>query len=121
MEFKIILSEREISLDLALYTTLALFVIILLAVFFWIFITCQSSNGNNRTCKTIDYYPVHIGRRHSTLPIHNIISYEQFGLPMYQKFKLKNATSNYLKYAASNQSSSYKTNSTVCELPIVEV
>ena len=28
MEFKIILSDREISLDLALYTTLALFVIV---------------------------------------------------------------------------------------------
>ena len=42
MEFKIILSDREISLDLALYTTLALFVIVLLAVFFWIFMTCQN-------------------------------------------------------------------------------
>ena len=120
MEFKIILSDREISLDLALYTTLALFVIVLLAVFFWIFITCQNWNESTRKSRnTVDYYPVHIGRRHCTL-----LDYQKYAYPQ--------SIQNYKKYAIapmkvtgdrnpSKSSSRYNTNSTVCELPIVEV
>ena len=122
MEFKIILSDREISLDLALYTTLALFVIVLLAVFFWIFMTCQNWSDpgrNSRRRNTVDYYPVHIGRRHCTL-----LDYQKYAYPQnMQSFQ----NSAYKKYSMkvnrnpSKSSSKYNTNSTVCELPIVEV
>ena len=125
MEFKIILSDREISLDLALYTTLALFVIVLLAVFFWIFMTCQNWSDPGRDSRrrnTVDYYPVHIGRRHCSL-----LDYQKYAYPQNMQSFQKSA---YKKYSIatmkvnrnpSKSSSKYNTNSTVCELPIVEV
>ena len=116
MQFKIILSDREISLDLALYTTLALFIIILLAVFFWIFITCQNWNDSGSR-NTVDYYPVHIGRRHCTL-----LDYQKYAFPNqnygYKKYKIATMKANR---NPSKSSSKYNTTSTVCELPIVEV
>ena len=125
MEFKIILSDREISLDLALYTTLALFVIVLLAVFFWIFMTCQNwseSGRNSRTRNTVDYYPVHIGRRHCTL-----LDYQKYAYPQNMQSFQNSACKKYsiatmkVNRNPSKSSSKYNTNSTVCELPIVEV
>ena len=125
MEFKIILSDREISLDLALYTTLALFVIVLLAVFFWIFMTCQNwseSGRNSRTRNTVDYYPVHIGRRHCTL-----LDYQKYAYPQNMQSFQNSACKKYsiatmkVNRNPCKSSSKYNTNSTVCELPIVEV
>ena len=118
MQFKIILSDREISLDLALYTTLALFIIILLAVFFWIFITCQNWNDSGSR-NTVDYYPVHIGRRHCTL-----LDYQKYAFPQSNQnygYKKYNIATMKVNRNPSKSSSKYNTTSTVCELPIVEV